>query len=178
MSTMPFHELIDSVEIYKMVKHISGQISRNCWDNNPLLIGVLKGASRFMMDIVRELSSVSGFKFDYDFITVDSYRGTEQTDKINLTMDIEKFMIHGRHVIIIDDIYDSGATLVWLMDHLASKGPRTIQTCVLLNKNSSNKIYDLKIEYPGFNIEDVFVFGYGMDNDGKYRSLPFIGVGG
>lgn len=174
MNTTAIRPLIKASDIRIEVNNIATQIIRDYKYKNPMIIGVLKGASRFMMDLVRALSFVSGFEFDYDFIAVESYRETIRTNDLKLVMGIGSPQVVDRHVILIDDIYDTGVTLRWLTDYLVSKWPLTINHCVLLNKNCT-KVHKHDIRYTGFTVEDHFVVGYGMDHNGKYRSLPFIG---
>lgn len=172
--------IITANEIQQAVERIAGQIIADYRPVsgipyfNPLIIGVLKGASRFMMDLVQILSSASGFDFDYDFIAVHSYNNSERIGVPTLTLDVNSMQVCDRHILIVDDIYDTGVTLNWLTQHFKSKDPLTIRKCVLLNKDT-DKLRKIEIEYSGFDIPNTFVVGYGMDYDGKYRNLPYIG---
>jgi len=145
--------------------------SKHNVDGCPLLVGVLKGAAMFTMDLVKAISSM-GLSFDYDFICVESYCKTE-SGSIELCMDINDNIICGRDIILVDDIYDTGNTLQWLINHVKSKGAKSVKTCVLLNK-ACDKQHELYIDYPGFMIENNFVVGYGMDFVGTCRRFPYI----
>ncbi len=135
------------------------------------LIGVLKGAFIFLADLVRALPGTP----TVDFIALSSYgKSTSSSGEVRLLKDLDSG-IEGRDVVIVEDIVDSGVTLTYLQDILKARGPRTLRTACLLNKPSRRKV-DVRVEYVGFDIEDRFVVGYGLDHAEQYRHLPYIGI--
>ena len=135
------------------------------------LVGVLKGGFMFMADLVRAMSA----RVTLDFIAVSSYqRGTRSSGEVRLLKDLDSGL-EGRHVIIVEDIVDTGLTLTYLQDILRARAPRTLKTACLLSKPSRRQV-EVKVEYVGFTIEDHFVVGYGLDYAEKYRSLGHIAV--
>jgi hypoxanthine phosphoribosyltransferase len=135
------------------------------------LVGVLKGGFMFMADLVRAMSA----RVTLDFIAVSSYqRGTRSSGEVRLLKDLDSGL-EGRHVIIVEDIVDTGLTLTYLQDILRARAPRTLKTACLLSKPSRRQV-EVKVEYVGFTIEDHFVVGYGLDYAEKYRSLGHIVV--
>jgi hypoxanthine phosphoribosyltransferase len=135
------------------------------------LICVLKGAFIFLADLVRALT----LPVTMDFMAVSSYAaGTTTTGEVRVLKDLD-VALDGRHVIIVEDIVDTGVTLYYLQNILRARGPKTLQTACLLSKPTRRRI-DVPVEYIGFTIEDRFVVGYGLDFAGKYRHLPYIGV--
>jgi hypoxanthine phosphoribosyltransferase len=135
------------------------------------LVGVLKGGFMFMSDLVRAMSA----RVTLDFIAVSSYgKSTKSSGEVRLVKDVDTGL-EGRHVIIVEDIVDTGLTLTYLQDILRARAPKTLKTACLLSKPSRRKI-EVAVEYIGFEIEDRFVVGYGLDNAEQHRNLPFIGV--
>jgi len=135
------------------------------------LICVLKGACIFMADLVRAIPG----DVTMDFIALSSYgRGTTSSGEVRLLKDLDS-ALDGRHVVVVEDIVDSGTTMVYLQDILRARNPKSLRTACLLSKPSRRKV-DVTVEYIGFEIEDRFVVGYGLDHDERYRNLPFIGV--
>jgi hypoxanthine phosphoribosyltransferase len=138
------------------------------------LVGVLKGGFVFMADLVRAMSVVPG-RVTLDFIAVSSYQqSTRSSGEVRLLKDLDTGL-EGRHVIIVEDIVDTGLTLTYLQDILRARSPKTLRTVCLLSK-PSRRVVDVKVEYIGFTIEDRFVVGYGLDYGEKYRNLPYIAV--
>lgn len=137
-----------------------------------LLICILKGGVMFLTDLTRHIS----VPHEIDFMAVSSYgKGVRSTTRnVRIDMDLTS-ALEDRDVLIVEDIIDSGHTLEFVIRMLQARSPRTIKLCTLLNKPSRREV-DLPIDYVGFEIEDRFVFGYGLDLDEKYRNLPFIGV--
>lgn len=133
-------------------------------------IGVLKGSVFFMTDLLRAMAGT----VTMDFIAVASYAGTKTTGEVRLLKDVDRGL-QDRHVIIVEDIVDTGLTLHYLQDLLRARGPRTLRTACLLSKPSRRKV-NVPVDYIGFDIEDRFVVGYGLDYDERYRHLPYIGV--
>jgi hypoxanthine phosphoribosyltransferase len=135
------------------------------------LVCVLKGAFVFLADLVRALPMACTL----DFMAVSSYaQGTTTTGEVRLLKDLD-VALDGRHVVIVEDIVDTGLTLTYLQDILRARGPKTLKTACLLSKPSRRKV-NVPVDYIGFTIEDRFVVGYGLDYAGQYRNLPYIGV--
>jgi len=140
-------------------------------DRDLLLIGVLKGAMMFMTDLARALPVPT----QMEFMAVSSYRSaTSSSGVVRILKDLDRD-IAGRHVVIVEDIVDSGLTLSWLMKNLATRDPASIEVCTLLRKPDSVKT-DVEIANVGFDIPDAFVVGYGLDYAERYRDLPYIGL--
>ena len=135
------------------------------------LVGVLKGGFMFMADLIRSMSA----RVTLDFIAVSSYqRSTRSSGEVRLLKDLDSGL-EGRHVVIVEDIVDTGLTLTYLQDILRARSPKTLRTACLLSKPSRRQV-DVKVEYIGFTIEDKFVVGYGLDYAEKYRNLGHIAV--
>lgn len=161
--------LINENELQERVKELALDISLDYRANQQIvLIGVLKGAAMFMMDLCRSII----IPVVYDFISISSYDGTSSTGKVTIGKNITE-NIKDRHVIIVDDIYDTGLTLNYVSSHLLTHKPASIKNCILLNKQKQKKA-QIKINYKGFDVPDKFVVGYGLDYKGEYRNLPFI----
>lgn len=163
--------LVTEEEITAKVKEIAAQLEEDYKDKNPVFLGILKGSFVFMADLMRAVNIYC----DIDFMAVSSYGNSSTTSgavKINkdLSQDIE-----GRHVVIIEDILDSGVTLSYLKSYLMNRMPASISICTLLDKPARRKA-DIKADYFGFDIPDAFVVGYGLDYAERYRNLPFVGV--
>ncbi len=162
--------LITEEELQAKVKELGAQIAADYRDKNPLLISVLKGAMVFMADLIRAMDIHLGI----DFIATSSYDGDTSTGVVRILKDLESD-IYGRHVIVVEDIVDTGRTLNYLLEILQARQPASIRLCVLLDKPSRREV-PIKADYLGFSIPDYFVVGYGLDFAEKYRNLPFIGV--
>lgn len=165
--------LFNENQILFGIMKLSDKIAIDYENKNPLFICVLKGASRFFHDLVGMLSNK--IKLNYDFIMVESYDGEKSTKEIKLICDIDKDIVQNKEVIIVDDIYDTGLTMHELLGHICQMAPKNIKTCVLINKSKEHEC-DIKIDYDVFKIKDEFIVGYGMDFNGKYRGLPYIGI--
>ncbi len=140
-------------------------------DDKPLLVCVLKGAFMFLADLVRHLD----MRHEVDFMEISSYgSGTVSSGVVRILLDLEQ-NIEGRHVLIVEDIIDSGHTLDYVIRNLGTRRPASLRICTLLNKPSRREI-DIPVDWVGFEIPDEFVAGYGLDFDEVYRNLPFIGV--
>jgi hypoxanthine phosphoribosyltransferase len=133
-------------------------------------IGVLKGSVFFLADLLRAMPGA----VTMDFIAVASYAGTRSTGEVRLIKDVD-YSLQNRHVIVVEDIVDTGLTLHYLQDILRARGPASLRTACLLSKPSRRKIA-VPVEYVGFTIEDHFVVGYGLDYNEHHRHLPYIGV--
>ncbi len=163
--------LISSEEIQRRIKELAEAITEDYEGKEPVFIGVLKGAVMFMSDLLKNIP----FHVVVDFMAVSSYGSSTETSGIvkivkDLDMDIK-----GRHVLVVEDIIDSGLTLHYLLGILASRSPASLQVCTLLNKPARRKI-DVPVAYIGFNIAPEFVVGYGLDFAERYRNLPDICV--
>ena len=162
--------LISEEEIQKRVAEIGEQITRDFADKDPVFIGVLKGCFIFMADLMRCVS----VNCSMDFMAVSSYRGTTSTGAVSINKDLSA-PIEGRHVILVEDILDSGVTLNYLKSYLMVRKPASITIATLLDKPARRKA-DIYADYSCFEVPDAFVVGYGLDYDEKYRNLPDIGI--
>jgi hypoxanthine phosphoribosyltransferase len=157
-------------QIQSRVAEMAVQIRRDFPDRLHL-VAVLKGAFVFLSDLVRHMDG----EVSLDFMAVSSYaKGTTTSGEVRLLKDLDT-TLDGRNVVIVEDIVDTGLTLTYLQDILRARGPRTLRTACLLSKPSRRQV-DVKVEYIGFEIEDRFVVGYGLDYAEQYRNLPYIGV--
>lgn len=164
--------LLDAEDIRRRITELAGEIERDYPPDEEIhLVGVLKGGFVFMADLVRAMSA----RVTLDFIAVSSYQhSTRSSGEVRLLKDVDA-RLEGRHVIIVEDIVDTGLTLTYLQDILRARMPRSLRTACLLSK-PSRRLVDVKVEYIGFTIEDKFVIGYGLDFGEKYRNLPHIAV--
>lgn len=165
------HVIFTEDEIRRRVAELGEEISQEYNGKFPLFVGVLKGSFVFMADIVRAVT----INCEVDFMGTSSYsNGTSTTGAVKITKDLTRD-IEGRHVIIIEDILDSGVSLAYLKKYLQTRNPASMKICTLLNKTSRRKAA-VKADYVGFECPDDFVVGYGLDYAEKYRNLPYIGV--
>lgn len=165
--------LIDESTLMQRVRQLGGQISQDyAKTEGLLLICILKGGVMFLSDLTRYID----VPHEIDFMAVSSYgKGARQTSgNVRIDMDLTA-ELNGKHVLIVEDIIDSGYTLDFVMRMLTTRQPASMRLCTLLNKASRREV-EIPIDYVGFEIEDKFVFGYGLDLDEKFRNLPFIGV--
>jgi hypoxanthine phosphoribosyltransferase len=162
--------LISADDIQGRVRSLADEIRRDHPDGVHLVC-VLKGAFMFLADLARALRGDATL----DFMAVSSYgSSTKSSGQVQVLKDLDAG-IEGRDVVIVEDIVDTGLTLTYLQDILRARAPRTLRTACLLSKPSRRKV-DVKVEYVGFEIEDKFVVGYGLDHAEKYRNLPYIAV--
>jgi len=162
--------LISAEQIRVRVAEMAREIERDHPDGVHF-IAVLKGAFMFLSDLARAI----GGQASLDFMAVSSYAtGTTSSGEVRLLKDLDT-PLDGRHVLIVEDIVDTGLTLSYLQDTLRARGPKSLRTACLLSKPSRRKT-DVKVEYTGFTIEDRFVVGYGLDYAEQFRNLPYIGV--
>ena len=158
-------------EIEETVERLGKQITEDYRGKDPLLVGVLKGSFVFMADLIKNIDTYCNI----DFMAVSSYgNSTTTTGAVEITKDLS-YDIEGRHVIIIEDILDSGVTLKYLTSYLAVRKPASIAICTLLDKPARRRT-DVKADYVGFECPDAFIVGYGLDYAERYRNLPYIGV--
>ena len=164
--------LLDADTIQARVRELAVEIESDYPDGEDIhLVGVLKGGFVFMADLVRAMTP----RVSLDFIAVSSYaKSTKSSGEVRLLKDLD-FGLQGRHVIIVEDIVDTGLTLTYLQDILRARSPKTLRTACLLSKPSRRQV-DVAVEYIGFTIEDRFVVGYGLDYAERYRNLSYIAV--
>ncbi len=161
--------LISQKDIQDKVLQLGEAISRDYEGKYPLLIGVLKGATVFMSDLARSIS----IPLELDYISISSYGSSAETSgEVRLVKDLDE-AVEGRHVLIVEDIVDTGLTLSYLIRNISSRRPKCVKVCALLDK-PSRRIKEVQIDYRGFEIPDKFVVGYGLDYAQKYRNLPYI----
>lgn len=165
------HVLISEEELQQRVRALGTQLSADYAALNPLLLCVLKGGYLFLADLTRALS----IRHEVDFMAISSYgNSTESSGVVRILKDLDTD-ITGRHILIVEDIIDTGNTLAYLLDNLRVRQPASVRICALLTKPARRKIA-LQIDYVGFQIPDEFVIGYGLDYAEDYRNLPFVGV--
>ena len=166
------HILIDQDRLHARVAELAAEISRDYADvKDLLLVCVLKGAVMFLSDLCRQLTIPHAI----DFMAVSSYgASTESSGIVRIIMDLETSILD-RHVLIVEDIIDSGRTLDYITRNLRTRGPASLRICSLLDKRERREI-PIPVDYIGFEIPDEFVIGYGLDFAEIYRNLPFIGV--
>ena len=162
--------LFSEEQIKARVKEMGELLTKEYADKNPLFLCVLRGASVFFCDLIRNVEC----PLEIDFIRAKSYVGTNSSGNVEVEGDLSK--IPGRDVVIVEDIADTARTLSKLKSLLLEQDPKSLRTAVFLDKPSRRVIKDFKADYTGFEIEDFFVVGYGLDCDDKYRNLPYIGV--
>lgn len=172
---MAFHEapkvLIKREEIDSVIKKLAQEITRDYYDKNPLIISILKGSFMFTADLIRHLD----FPLEIEFVRLSSYgKGKESTGKIDMIQGIH-VPIEGRHVLILEDIVDTGRTIAFLIDYLSKQKPASLKLCALADKPMRRKV-SINIDYLGFTVPNKFIVGYGIDWDEKYRYLPDICV--
>ncbi len=164
--------LIDQERLQERIRELAQQIEEDYSDvENPLLLCVLKGAFIFLADLTRLLE----MPHEVDFMAISSYgAGTTSSGAVRIVLDLKED-IAGRHILIIEDIIDSGRTLDYMRRNLLARSPASLRICTLLNKPSRRAV-DVPVDYIGFDIPDEFVVGYGLDFDQIYRNFPFIAV--
>ena len=164
--------LLTEEQIQAKVKEMAAQISREYEGKNPIFVGVLKGVVVFFADFIRYVT----IPCEIDFMSISSYCGTSSTGRTEIRKDVS-VDIRGRHVIILEDIFDTGNSLTYTVNHLLAKEPASLKVCTFLDKPERRKPgVTLKPEYIGYTIPNEFVVGYGLDYNEHYRNLPYIGV--
>lgn len=163
--------LLSEEQIQSKVRELAAILSAEYEDKNPIFVGVLKGVVMFFGDIVKRID----VHCQIDFMWISSYQGTESREMI-VKRDVSSD-IKGRHVVILEDIFDTGNSLEFTYKHLLSKDPASLKICTLLDKpDRRNPAVTVKPDYVGFTIPNEFVVGYGLDYDEYYRNLPYIGI--
>jgi hypoxanthine phosphoribosyltransferase len=167
--------LFDTPTIHARVVDIGRRITADYADKSPLLLGILKGSYPFLADLSRAIN----LPLTVDFMAVSSYgAGTKSSGVVRILKDLDR-SIEGRHVVIVEDIIDTGLTLHYLRENLRGRGPASVEIATLLDKKAVRKgkeLEDMGARYTGFECPDEFVVGYGLDYQGRYRNLPFIGA--
>jgi hypoxanthine phosphoribosyltransferase len=162
--------LIDEQKLQARVRELGAQITRDYQGKDLTLVCVLKGSTFFAMDLARAID----LPLTLEFLGVSSYQGgTETTGEVRITTDVSKPMA-GKHLLVIEDIIDTGLTMSFLLENLKARHPASVKVCTLLEKPSRART-TVPIDYKGFVIDDVFVVGYGLDYAERYRNLAFIG---
>ena len=164
--------LVSSESIAERCRELGAQISKDYKGKDLLLVCILKGGVLFLSDLSRALSIPHAI----DFMAISSYGGTrlESSGVVRILMDLNT-NIQNRHVLIVEDIIDTGRTLQYITENLGTRDPASLRICTLLNKPSRREV-EIKLDYVGFDIPNEFVVGYGLDYDELYRNLPYIGV--
>jgi hypoxanthine phosphoribosyltransferase len=165
-------ELYSSTAIHERVHSMGAEIARDYADKELVLVGVLKGSFLFVADLAR---SIPSHEVQIEFLGLASYGNeTQSSGVVQITADLTR-PVDGKHVLVVEDIVDTGLTMDYLMDNLRTRHPASVKLCALLHKPSRQK-KAVPIDYLGFTIPDLFVVGYGLDYAQKYRNLPYIGV--
>lgn len=162
--------LISSNKIKNKVSKIAQQINKDFKNKQLVVVSVLSGSVVFCSDIIRKLS----VDFEVDFVRVSSYKGKKSSGKIKFLSDTV-IDVKGKDVLLVEDICDTGRTLYFIKDLFIKRKANSVKICTLINKKVE-KYKQIKIDYFGFDIDNEFIVGYGLDYDGKYRGLPYIGV--
>ncbi len=162
--------LIDADTIADKVRELGAKITEDYRGKELVLVPVLNGSFVFAADLSRAID----LPLSIDFFGCRSYEGTRTTGVVQTTLDLSR-AIDGKHVIIVEDIVDTGLTMQYMLDNFETRRPASLKLATLLHKAARTKV-SVPIDYLGFEIDDVFVIGYGLDFDDKYRNLPFIGV--
>ena len=164
--------LITEEQIQSRIRELGEELTREYAGKNPVIVGVLKGVVIFYADMVRQIK----VPCQMDFMWLSSYSGTNSTGELIVRRDVS-VDIKDRHVLILEDIYDTGTSLDFTYRHLMSKGPASLKICTLLDKPERRKPgITLKPDYVGFTIPNEFVVGYGLDYNEHFRNLPYVGV--
>ena len=164
--------LIDRDQLQARIAELGAEISRDYAGKELLMVSILRGGVFFTVDLMKRVD----IPHKVEFMAISSYGAgaRESTGDVRITFDLQT-NIRGKHVLLVEDIIDSGHTLASVVERLGVQGPASLEVCTLLDKASRREV-EVPIKYRGFNIEDKFVFGYGLDIDDYFRGLPFIGV--
>ncbi len=162
--------LISEGRLKERVAELGEEITRDYGGQTLVVVAVLKGSFVFVADLVRAVR----LPLEVEFIGISSYAGTASSGVVQITQDLTR-PIAGEHVLLVEDVVDSGLTMSYLLDNLSTRRPASLQVCALLEKPSRMKV-KVPIAYKGFEIPDEFVVGYGLDVDGRYRNLPYVGI--
>ena len=164
--------LLTEEQIQSKVKELAAQISREYAGKDPVFVGVLKGVVIFFADLVRNID----IPCQIDFMSISSYSGTTTTGRTEIRKDVS-VDLKGRYVVVLEDIFDTGTSLTFTVNHLLNKEPASLKVCTFLDKPERRKPgITLKPDYTGYTIPNEFVVGYGLDFNEHYRNLPYIGI--
>ncbi len=162
--------LIDEEKLQSRIKELAKEIKNDYGDEEVVFVSVLKGAIFFTVDLMKDYDGDAII----DVVRVSSYVGENSTGIIELKVPLKEENVKDKNIILVEDIVDTGRTFNYLVDYVKQMNPKSIKTCVMLDK-PSRRVVDFKADYVGFSIEDLFVVGYGLDYDENYRNLPYIG---
>ena len=164
--------MISEEELRAKVKELGAILAEEYRDKNPVVVGVLKGVVIFYADMIRAMD----IPCEMDFMCVSSYRGTQSTGRTQISKDLA-CDIYGRHVLILEDIFDTGNSMEFIVNHLMNKQPASLKICTLLDKPDRRKPgVTVQADWTGFTIPNEFVVGYGLDFNEGYRNLPYVGI--
>ena len=162
--------LFSEEQIKKRVAELADEIARDCPEGELVVVGVLKGSFIFMADLVREIKR----PLACDFMRVSSYENDRSTGLVRMEFDLTQ-PVEGKHVLLVEDIVDSGRTLRYLLEHMRTKHPKSLRVASLLYKEMQTGSREM-VDYLGFESPDRFVIGYGLDSEGLYRDIPYVGA--
>lgn len=162
--------LISEEKLQTRIAQIAKEIQKDYQNQDVVFCSVLKGAIFFTVDLMKKYEGDCSI----DFVRVSSYEGENSTGKITLKIPLKKEHIENKNIILVEDIVDTGRTFNYLVNYVKEFNPKSVKTCVLLDKKA-RRVVDFEADYVGFSIDDVFVIGYGLDYDEKYRDIPFVG---
>ena len=164
--------LISAEQIQSRIRELGQELLRDYGDKNPVFVGVLKGVVVFYADMIRAFDAPC----QLDFMWISSYKGTQSTGQMLVRQDVSADLT-GRHVVILEDILDSGRSLQFTCEHLRAKGAASVRVCTLLDKPAGRAPgIDIQADYTGFLVPNEFVVGYGLDYNECYRNLPYVGI--
>ena len=164
--------LLSEEQIQTRIRELGAELLQDYADKNPIFVGVLKGVVVFYADMIRAFDAPC----QLDFMWVSSYKGTQSTGNMIVRQDVSADLT-GRHVVILEDILDSGRSLTFVRDHLIARGAASVKICTLLDKPEGRVPgYEITADYTGFTIPNAFVVGFGLDFDEQYRNLPYVGI--
>ena len=165
------HELISEAEVAEKIAQLGAQISKDYEGEEIYMLCILKGGVFFMTELAKHVT----VPVELDFMSVSSYGSqTRSSGNVRIIKDLDT-PITGKHVLVVEDIIDTGRTLAYLLENLQQRGPKSLKLCTLLDK-PEERVTDVDVDYVGFQIPNKFVVGYGLDYDQHYRNLPYIGV--
>lgn len=170
--TQKIKTFLSTEQIQSRIKELAEMINRDYIGQEVVVVGVLNGSFIFCADLIRQIK----VPLQMEFVSLSSYEGTESSGQVSFRLDVRQ-SLEGKNIILIEDIVDTGLTISFLLKHMKLKKPKSLKLCSLLLKRARLKT-EVSIDYLGFDIEDKFVIGYGLDFDGLYRELPYIGVYG
>jgi hypoxanthine phosphoribosyltransferase len=162
--------LITEERLRARIAELGREITRDYAGQSLVVVAVLKGSFIFVADLVRAVA----LPLEVEFIGISSYAGISSSGVVQITQDLSR-PIAGEHVLLVEDVVDSGLTMSYLIENLSTRRPASVRVCALLEKPARAKV-KVQIAYRGFEIPDQFVVGYGLDVDGKYRNLPYVGI--